>query len=200
MKNTIKRLSYREYQTNAPNTKADLRLEAYEGSHMSLGLFTELGELQTSIYTTLYGNPDDVDITNVKEEIGDTLWYYACLSTIASFNMETLASASITELEIPEFRDLQRTNHLLIVYTSEIADCYKKLLAYREPVSYGKLQSYMIAVLKLINNICRFYSLDINNVMYVNIAKLAARYPNKFRAFNAVQRDLDKERKTLEDN
>ena len=39
---------------------------------------------------------------------------------------------------------------------------------------------------------------DFDEVMKTNIAKLSARYPDKFTEHNAEVRDLDKERKILE--
>ncbi len=42
------------------------------------------------------------------------------------------------------------------------------------------------------------YGLTVEQVLKANIAKLKARYPNKFELDKAVNRDLDAERKTLE--
>lgn len=46
--------------------------------HAVIGLSTEVGELQSQLYSTLFkGEP--LDWINVKEELGDVLWYAAIL-------------------------------------------------------------------------------------------------------------------------
>lgn len=46
--------------------------------------------------------------------------------------------------------------------------------------------------------LCRFLDTTFDEIMEININKLRTRYPNKFNAFDANNRDLDKEREVLE--
>lgn len=93
--------------------------------HAAMGLCTEAGEFLDMLKKhILYGKP--LDEVNLKEELGDKLWY--------------------TALALDELKS-----------------------------TFGE-------------------------VMEVNIAKLRARYPNKFTETDAINRDLDKERKILEGN
>jgi hypothetical protein len=50
-----------------------------------------------------------------------------------------------------------------------------------------------------IANFCRVNDFDLEKIMDTNINKLRARYPEKFTQNNAIDRNLDKERKILEE-
>ncbi len=91
--------------------------------HAAMGLCTETGEFMDMLKKhILYGKP--LDEVNLKEELGDKLWY--------------------TALALDELKA------------------------------------------------------TFDEVMQTNIDKLRARYPNKFTEADALNRDLDKERKILE--
>ena len=66
--------------------------------HAAIGLVTESGELLDALKKALfYGRP--VDITNVKEEAGDILWYLAILFDDLGTDFDTEQKRVIEKLK-----------------------------------------------------------------------------------------------------
>jgi len=66
--------------------------------HGVIGISTEAGEMLSNLKKALfYGN--EVDINNLKEEIGDVLWYIAILSNELDISIETLMEQNIRKLQ-----------------------------------------------------------------------------------------------------
>lgn len=197
---SVNRLSYNEYQKLAHNTSSPLNNDILEGCHYSLGLFTELAEMEGPFYTLINEDKDLVDMTNIKEEIGDFLWYIAELCTLLNYDMSVISNVSNFNVST-ETKDLTHALCLLKKYSGEIADQYKKKLAYGKEINKEMTVIYIAAVIKIVNaGICNRLMFNINNIMYINISKLKLRFPNKFEADKANNRDLDAERNLLEQN
>lgn len=95
-----------EYQVEASRTDSNTDDTLYASLrnaasrkllHACLGLSTETGEFVDSMKRSLfYGTPLDVD--NVKEELGDLLWYISlALSSIGS-SFEEVMEANVSKL------------------------------------------------------------------------------------------------------
>jgi NTP pyrophosphatase (non-canonical NTP hydrolase) len=66
--------------------------------HYSLGLATETGEIQDILKKRLaYGKP--IDMTNLKEELGDLMWYIARLCKSFNFTLEEVMELNINKLK-----------------------------------------------------------------------------------------------------
>lgn len=85
--------------------------------------------------------------------------------------------------------------------TGELVEQVKKHIFYGKPLDVVNLEEeigdlfwYVAIILKALN--CH----DPVGILEQNIEKLKIRYPEKFQSKDAINRDLDKERKTLEDN
>lgn len=66
--------------------------------HYALGLCTEVGELQDAIKKYIaYGK--QVDAVNIKEELGDILWYHARLLDLFGFTYEEVMERNIEKLK-----------------------------------------------------------------------------------------------------
>jgi len=84
---------------------------------------------------------------------------------------------------------------------SEFTDMLKKSIYYGKPLDevnlleeLGDLMWYTALALTALNS-------DFETIMKMNIEKLSKRYPNlEFSEDKAINRDIDVERKTLEDN
>lgn len=94
-----------------------------------------------------------------------------------------------------------RLNHAAIGLCTEVGelqDALKKHIFYGKDLDRVNLAEeagdlfYYLAVL------CDELNVDISSVMATNIAKLTARYPEKFTEHHAEHRDLETERKILE--
>lgn len=92
-------MDFKEYQEKAKRTLNILPTKGQDQIHMLLGLASEVGELQDAYKKHLaYGK--DLDLINVKEELGDVLWYIANMCTILELNMHSIAETNINKLMV----------------------------------------------------------------------------------------------------
>jgi NTP pyrophosphatase (non-canonical NTP hydrolase) len=82
---------------------------------------------------------------------------------------------------------------------NELLDAYKKWFAYNKPLDKTNVAEEVGDCFWYLCNLCRMLNLDPEAILQNNINKLRARYPEKFTNENAIHRDLDKERKILEE-
>jgi NTP pyrophosphatase (non-canonical NTP hydrolase) len=86
----------------------------------------------------------------------------------------------------------------MITEVGELADVFKKEMAYGKPVDWVNVKEEIGDVMFYIANFCNVNGFDLEEILQTNINKLRARYPEKFTEENAMKRDLNKERKILE--
>lgn len=65
--------------------------------HGILGLFTEAGELMVALSQAVF-NKTPIDMVNLREEFGDTMWYQAVISHVAGFTFEEAGLTNIAKL------------------------------------------------------------------------------------------------------
>lgn len=101
-----------EYQRHAlrtaPNPKKKITVDA-DLLHGAIGIATESGELLDAIKKHLfYGRK--LDDTNLREEIGDVMWYLAILCRATNTDMSIIASINIEKLRLryPDKFDQER--------------------------------------------------------------------------------------------
>jgi NTP pyrophosphatase (non-canonical NTP hydrolase) len=80
----------------------------------------------------------------------------------------------------------------------ELLDAYKKHFAYGKELDKVNVGEEIADMMWYISNLCRMLNIDYEEMLERNINKLKARYPEKFTQENALNRDLDVERKILE--
>lgn len=88
----------------------------------------------------------------------------------------------------------------IVTEAGELADAYKKTLAYGKKLDYVNAQEEIGDLMWYICNYCTFLGFDLEKILETNVKKLTARYPDKFTEDKAVNRDLEKERSILEEN
>lgn len=81
---------------------------------------------------------------------------------------------------------------------NEILDAYKKVFAYGKKLDVVNVREELGDLFWYISNLMRILDIDFEETLQINIDKLKARYPDGFSKDNAVNRDLVKERKILE--
>lgn len=81
---------------------------------------------------------------------------------------------------------------------AEIADVYKKCIAYKKPLDYVNIKEELGDAMWYIANLCNMHGWDLRDILDTNIAKLEARYPEKFTEEQALNRNLSAERQILE--
>lgn len=181
------KMNIAEYRQHTLRTLPDLGSPQLNLSHMALGLAGEIGELVECVGTELKFN--EVNRPNIVEELGDLYWYLANYC-----NMQ--------EIDLPENPVFTETDDecldLLIVKISNLVDLVKRYMAYNKSIEKVKeIEAiYDIRVaLVLFENV---YDLDGDEIRSKNIAKLKARYPQKFDENLAVNRDIAVEKKAME--
>lgn len=80
----------------------------------------------------------------------------------------------------------------------ELQDQLKKHLAYGKPFDEVNIKEELGDLMWYVARTCDTLGLTLEEVMEVNINKLKARYGDKFTAYAALNRDLENERKVLE--
>lgn len=80
----------------------------------------------------------------------------------------------------------------------ELIDIFKKSYAYGKEIDYIHVQEELGDIMWYWVNMCSMLGIPPDVTLGRNISKLRARYKIKFEAAEALERDLDKERKALE--
>lgn len=86
----------------------------------------------------------------------------------------------------------------MVTEAGELADVYKKYIAYIKPIDYVNVKEELGDLLWYIANMCNILDLSLEDIFEINIAKLKARYGESFSEEKANTRDLLHERKILE--
>jgi NTP pyrophosphatase (non-canonical NTP hydrolase) len=97
--------------------------------------------------------------------------------------------------------ELENNLHMMLGMQTEVAelsDVFKKHLAYGKDIDWVNIKEELGDLMWYIANFCNINDIDIEEVMQTNIDKLRVRYPEKFTQENALNRDLETERKILE--
>lgn len=87
----------------------------------------------------------------------------------------------------------------LVTEAGELADVFKKNLAYNKNIDWINVQEEIGDLLWYIAGLCNINGFDLEAILQNNIDKLRTRYPEKFTSQDAIERNLDKERKVLEE-
>lgn len=102
-------LSLKDYQTAALKT-ARGKQERDELFHLVLGLMGETGEVAEKFKKLVRDKGSDVkqlDLNDMKKELGDVLWYLAVLAEFLGLSLEDIARDNLTKLA-----DRQKRNAL----------------------------------------------------------------------------------------
>jgi NTP pyrophosphatase (non-canonical NTP hydrolase) len=157
--------------------------------HAIMGILTETAEIIEA--TT------DVEI---KDEVGDILWYMAlfCDARGIYFN-GMLEEAEQESNNYPPFL----SSNIMIPFGlmregSTLLDIFKKRMFYYKPVDEKSVSVITKKIFKYIVAYCNQEKVDIKEAMEKNIQKLAARYPDKFKSSDAINRDVSKEKRIYE--
>ncbi|GAG48036.1 unnamed protein product [marine sediment metagenome] len=86
----------------------------------------------------------------------------------------------------------------MVTEVAELADVYKKYIAYGKDLDFINIQEEIGDLMWYIINFCTFNNFNLEKILQNNIDKLKSRYPEKFTEHNANHRNLEKEREVLE--
>lgn len=165
--------------------------------HGAIGLASELAESQELV------EKQDIDVTNLKEEMGDMFWYMGIMvdelkvdpDTIFQFNdTDKIQTSSANEAKAM----LQDQIHGLAKEIGTAIDLLKKAVMYGKQLDEAKLADRLRAIDYYVNRSLRIYGLTSAASRERNIEKLRARYGEKFTEAAALERNLAAERQILE--
>ncbi len=88
----------------------------------------------------------------------------------------------------------------IVTEAGELADAFKKNLFYGKPLDYVNLMEELGDIMFYVGVVCSATGLSMGKILEANKRKLLIRYPDKFEATKAIDRNLDAERKSLEDS
>ena len=191
-----------EYQQLASRTCPDLGTQRLNLMHMNWGIVTEMGEAIDPIKKHIaYGK--ELDLVNIGEEIADTCWYIAnkarlFLSEEASqalwseeiFKCCILDFEAEKALEIKDLFDVTEVFHAVSKNINTFSSHYMEEDLERDSVGIDNMT--------LLFKVAEFLKLDFWQLLTNNIQKLQVRYPEKFSNELALNRNLEEERKVLE--
>lgn len=116
--------------------------------------------------------------------------------------------ANAIQTDVPEYSGLKermykaaRLLHAAMGITTEcgeLMDVLKKYTIYNKPIDTVNLQEECGDLFWYIALLADEVGFTFEDTFEKNIAKLRARYPNRFTEFDALNRDLNKEREILE--
>lgn len=172
-------MNIKEYQEQSKRTCPSLGSYELDLSHMALGMCSELQELDDAYLK--------FDKVNVSEELADIMWYNSNLATFLGIDLKQPKL-------IPEIANVN-----LEWYIFEVADVVKKCIAYNKQFKFDYVEGLLNNIsLKCLEHLNWCKPTTFNQILQNNIDKLKIRYPNKFTQNNAINRNLDLERKELE--
>lgn len=173
-------INFNNYEELASTTCKDLETEGANLLHMKMGLITEAAEV-IDILKKKHAYGKEIDVPHLKEELGDILWYAAnyCkfvemdfANVIDNITYEPLYDRS-SEFSLYELMELLLINATALDVNS-IYDIIDLTLYAIEQVD-GTL----------------------DEILSTNIKKLAARYPEGFSSYYALNRNLDNEKRII---
>lgn len=155
--------------------------------HGAIGIVTELGEILQALNGRL------IDVVNIKEEIGDVLWYLSIFDR--HYNLELRGDVNTDSMGYMNIESLACD---AFCTAGEILDLYKKKLYYDRPIEDNDVKSLVRYLFKTMAVMAEFCGTSLDSIRQVNIEKLRKRFPGKFTSENANVRDLKAERQILE--
>lgn len=159
---------------------------AFDRLHAAMGLMTEAVELAEGFASG--------DVTNIKEEIGDILWYMPLMCRGLQINLTDLFASEEWEANPIGIA----TADSVIQVCGKILNAQKKAVAYEKYIATGGYIDLLRTLARMLVAIAERYGFTLEQCADANIAKLRARYPTGFSEVDAVFRNLSAERKVLE--
>jgi NTP pyrophosphatase (non-canonical NTP hydrolase) len=188
-------MKFTEYKEQTKRTLPDLGSTLLNSMHMTSGMASEIGEILLAV-----AKQDEV---NVGEEITDLAWYGSNYTFVNDINIDGF---EFQKEEMPvvfpgvtkKMQNELDSMGMAILFVSELVDLDKKCLAYGKERDMTHAKAMVLGLLTCIGNLALAVDLDMGKCMENNINKLRVRFPEKFNAAQAINRDTDAERVELE--
>ena len=148
-------MTLEEYQLKVPQT---IKYRGYERDemHFLCGIFTELGELLDPYKKNLCRDvPKEIDVVNLKEELGDICFYATALSLLYK-----------EDIDIIRLRKLETDTDVIELIMSAMSSY--------NMVAMGQIpkERFPGLIMSIVQEIAEYYSLTLEECYDVNILKL----------------------------
>jgi hypothetical protein len=158
--------------------------------HAGMGMVTEASELFVAI--------ENMDLLNIREELGDLFWYiaiaYDSLNCILEEEEDSLHSPCVPFSNWWAGTDDYKMEHMLVKNVGKYIDVIKKRIYYGDDLNIDIILNMLQDIF---NNVCwvmgKFPCINLGGVLSDNIKKLDKRYKNKFSKEGALNRDVENE-------
>lgn len=191
-------MEFQQYLIESERTLKSLGKEL-DLLHCATGLVTESAELVDAIKKhVFYGKP--LDVVNIKEEIGDILWYIAIPVRIFDLKINTSLSNALyfKNKTINKIKSKEGLIDYFLKFNNYVNHASLEVVRISSDENAKMYNFDFDDVFEEINLICEIYHLDLAEIMDININKLKTRFPLNFTNENALNRGLEKERAILE--
>lgn len=184
-------MNFAQYPALAARTEKLLPTPFLRLEHASLGVSTEIGEIATVIKRiAIYGKSlDDFEKDNkttlrdhLKEEIGDVLWYLPIIGDVfgnqEAFTHTTLSLDTRYGMDFPQTAALTSIARRLQVSSGRLAKHVEA--EFEGKVSLADPTDEARIITRNLVDLAFLIGADIEEIAAANIAKLSARYPEKY--------------------
>ncbi len=178
-------MEHKEYQKQSKRTCPSLGSLKLDSAHMVLGMNSEIVEMQEALKMK--------DLVNLSEELADFSWYTANYCTFRELDYSFIASY------MTGTKTGLNSNGLVNALYKEVSlfqDQVKKFIAYNKPMEDE--QASLGIICWYIRDLANRKGVDLQEAFNKNIAKLKERYPEGFTENQAINRNIENERKILE--
>lgn len=188
MSEEIRITSPDEYQAAAVRTLPDYGFEK-NVLHCIMGMAGESGEV-----TELVQLSAPAKALKRVLEAGDCFWYAACLSEVLGipFSWVDGEAQVVFERGDSEF-PTSRTEERIHVWSSRMVDRCKKTIFYGKELDQKALTHELVFYVAALLSYCQKIAVMRHDVWTANIKKLKVRFPEKFDAALAINKNSDAE-------
>lgn len=161
----------------------------------TIGINGEVGEVQEVILDQPH--PDySFDVMKFTKELGDVYWYNAHAADSLEYELESVMpphSRILTHrtLLVTEYnaRTIAEIVPALVIQAARMSEYVKKLVFHRHDPETERYKGLQLQLLSTLGVLCYLVGTNPGTVMDENIAKLRARYPEKFETQLSVNKD-----------
>lgn len=164
--------------------------------HMSLGISNEISELMAAFPENLLDEETEDKKVQllIREELGDLCWYTAGAALVCRVEFSDLLVGASTAPDNVRMKIFST----LLMYSGVIAEQVKKHVFYGKEMDKSVIKEGLCAIVAVAQEVARRFGLDFEQILVDNIAKLRARFPDKFTEVQAIERDKDAEYSAME--
>ena len=169
--------------------------------HASAGITSEVAEILELADASRGLN--EINRAHIREEMGDILWYVGIASDALNASERIMGPVIHTAKKLESDDDLAESlmalGTAMATLSGEFADlAIKKFCFYGKPFDAEPLIQILARINGFVDIALTEAGYTIEDAREKNIAKLAARYGEKFSEAAALERNLDKENEILE--